>query len=170
VFNRYRPVHSLAGFALAALGACVVSSVVAQSPGGPSATGPTAARQVVSSLYGAIREGDLTKAASFLDEHADFFITPGMPHQAPFYKGRDAFVQGVWVELKKTHVPDIAAAASETLSGGDQVTVIGRYTGTSRLKRKVDIPFVHSWTVRAGKVTELRVFTDAAQWRAVLVE
>lgn len=93
-----------------------------------------------------------------------------MPHQAPFYKGRDAFVQGVWVELKKMHVPDITAAVSETLAGSDQVTVIGRYTGTSRLERKVDIPFVHAWTVRAGKVTELRVFTDAGKWRSALVE
>jgi ketosteroid isomerase-like protein len=150
---------------------CVTSCVVAQSSTGIArTTDADSPKVVVGSLYSAIGKGDVQGAASHLDINADFFITPGMPHQAPFYKGRDAFVKQVWVELKAVHVPDISATASEMLSGTDQVTVIGRYKGTSRLKRALDIPFVHVWTVRAGQITELRVFTDTNMWRAALVE
>jgi uncharacterized protein len=150
---------------------CGTSFVIAQSPSGTSlTTGSDSPKGVVGSIYAAIGKGDVQGAASHLDVNADFFITPGMPHQAPFYKGRDVFVKQVWVELKAVHVPDISATASEMMAGTDQVTVIGRYKGTSRLKRALDIPFVHVWTVRAGKITELRVFTDANMWRAALVE
>jgi uncharacterized protein len=151
---------------------CLTSCAVAQSSGGPpiSVVAVDSPKAVVGSLYAAIGQGDIPRAASHLDVNADFFITPGMPHQAPFYKGRDAFVKQVWVELKAVHVPDISATVSEMLSGTDQVTVIGRYKGTSRLKRTLDIPFVHVWTVRAGKITELRVFTDTNMWRTALVE
>ncbi len=149
----------------------VTSCVIAQSPIGiPRATDLDSPKVVVGSLYTAIGKGDIQGAASHLDINTDFFITPGLPHQAPFYKGRDAFVKQVWEELKAVHVPDISATTSEMLSGTDQVTVIGRYKGTSRLKRALDIPFVHVWTVRAGKITELRVFTDANMWRAALIE
>jgi uncharacterized protein len=150
---------------------CITSCVIAQSPFSTSRLlDSDDPRAVVGSLYAAIGKGDVQGAASHLDINADFFITPGMPHQAAFYKGRDVFVKQVWVELKAVHVPDISATASEMMAGTDQVTVIGRYKGTSRLKRALDIPFVHVWTVRAGKITELRVFTDAHMWRAALVE
>jgi ketosteroid isomerase-like protein len=121
-------------------------------------------KRVIEDLYAAIAAGDMQKAASYLDPDADFYITPGLPHQNPFYKGRDAFVEGVWKQLKMTYVPDIRAQVSECLTGTDVVTVIGRYLGTAMTGRAINIGFVHSWTVRSGNVVALRVHTDAPSW------
>jgi ketosteroid isomerase-like protein len=121
-------------------------------------------KSVIEDLYAAIASGDLPRAASYLDPDADFYITPGLPHQAPFYKGRDAFVQGVWVQLKTKYVPDIKPQISEILIGTDVVTVIGRYIGTAMTGRSVNIGFVHAWTVRSGHVIALHVHTDAPSW------
>jgi ketosteroid isomerase-like protein len=125
-------------------------------------------RRVIEDLYAAIAAGDIQRAASHLDPDADFYITPGLPHQEPFYKGRDAFVNGVWKQLKMTYVPNIQAQISEYLTGTDVVTVIGRYLGTAMTGRTIDIGFVHSWTVRSEHVVELHVHTDAPSWIAAL--
>ncbi|MGB7417234.1 MAG: nuclear transport factor 2 family protein [Thermosynechococcaceae cyanobacterium] len=125
-------------------------------------------RNVIEDLYAAIAARDMQRAAGHLDPDADFYITPGLPHQDPFYKGRDAFVNGVWKQLKMTYVPNIQAQISEYLSGTDVVTVIGRYIGTAMTGRAIDIGFVHAWTVRSGHVIALQVHTDAPSWNRAL--
>ncbi len=127
-------------------------------------------KQIIGALYAAIAAGNVEQAASYLAEDADFFITPEMPHQKSYYKGRSQFVQEVWVKLKAVYVPDIRAETVALMSGGDQLTVIGKYHGTSLIDRVVDIYFVHSWTVRDGLAQELRVMTDAPSWTAALVK
>ena len=121
-------------------------------------------KRVIEDLYAAIAAGEIQKAANYLDPDADFYITPGLPHQNPFYKGRDAFVEGVWKQLKMTYVPNIQAQISECLTGTDVVTVIGRYLGTAMTGRSINIGFVHSWTVKSGNVVALHVHTDAPSW------
>ena len=121
-------------------------------------------KSVIKDLYAAIAAGEIQRAASHLDPDADFYITPGLPHQEPFYKGKEAFVNGVWKQLKMTYVPNIQAQINEYLTGTDVVTVIGRYLGTAMTGRAINISFVHSWTVRSGQVIELHVHTDAPSW------
>jgi len=43
-------------------------------------------KSVIEDLYAAIAAGDIQRAASHLDPDADFYITPGLPHQEPFIK------------------------------------------------------------------------------------
>jgi ketosteroid isomerase-like protein len=121
-------------------------------------------KSVIENLYATIAAGDIQRAATYLDPDANFYITPGLPHQEPFYKGRDAFVAEVWLPLKAKYVPDIAAEIDEYLVGTDIVAAIGRYVGTANTGRSVDIGFVHAWTIRSGRVVELHVYTDAPSW------
>ena len=47
----------------------------------------------------------------------------------------------------------------------DNVIVVGRYAGIIKSTRnKIGAPFVHIWTIKNGKVTRMRQFTDTAKF------
>jgi uncharacterized protein len=58
---------------------------------------------------------------------------------------------------------DVRFVAEEFIAAGEQVVAIGRIAGrTRRTAVPVDVPFVHAWTVREGRLQRLRGFTDTA--------
>jgi ketosteroid isomerase-like protein len=54
----------------------------------------------------------------------------------------------------------------EFLDAGDEtVVVLGRYHGVAKgTERRLDVPFVHVWTLEAGKAVRFRQFLDTAGW------
>jgi ketosteroid isomerase-like protein len=62
-----------------------------------------------------------------------------------------------WSEF--TAVPD------EFLDAGDEVVVLGRYRGTAKQTgKRLDVPFVHVWSLRDRKAWRFRQFLDTAGW------
>ncbi len=58
---------------------------------------------------------------------------------------------------------DVRFVAEEFITSGEHVVAIGRIVGTTRrAATPVDVPFVHVWTVRDGRLQRLRAFTDTA--------
>ena len=58
---------------------------------------------------------------------------------------------------------DVRFVAEEFIAAGEHVVAIGRIEGTTRNAAvPVDVPFVHVWTVREGRLQRLRGFTDTA--------
>jgi uncharacterized protein len=54
--------------------------------------------------------------------------------------------------------------ADEFVDAGDQVVVLGRVTGTAKASRMdLDQHFAFVWSVRAGLLAGLRVFTDRVE-------
>jgi uncharacterized protein len=58
---------------------------------------------------------------------------------------------------------DVRFVAEEFITAGEHVVAIGRINGTTRKTAvPVDVPFVHIWTVREGRLQRMRGFTDTA--------
>jgi ketosteroid isomerase-like protein len=58
---------------------------------------------------------------------------------------------------------DVRFLAEEFIAAGERVVAIGRIQGTTRgTAVPVDVPFAHVWTVRDGRLQQLRAVTDTA--------
>jgi ketosteroid isomerase-like protein len=58
---------------------------------------------------------------------------------------------------------DVRIVAEEFIAADEQVVAIGRLQGNTRAKGvPIDVPFAHVWTVRDGRLTRLRFYTDTA--------
>jgi ketosteroid isomerase-like protein len=65
--------------------------------------------------------------------------------------------------------PGPGPAARDFLDAGDDVVVLGRYRGVAQgTGKKLDVPFVHVWTLQDGKAVRFRQFLDTAGWREAL--
>ena len=83
------------------------------------------------------------------------------------YKGPDAVLNGIFVPLA-TEWEGFKVTPARFRAEGDSVVVEGRYTGKYKSTgAAIDAQFVHSWTLRGGKVVAFQQYTDTAQWQQV---
>jgi len=62
-------------------------------------------------------------------------------------------------------IPNFALAPEEFIASGDTVAVVVRYTGTGKdTGKELDLPVVHVWDVRNGKLAQFRQFMDTAKF------
>jgi ketosteroid isomerase-like protein len=74
------------------------------------------------------------------------------------YKGHDQARQ-FYDRLK--HALDSRVEIERTIDASDHVVTIGRTHGTVRgTGRDFDVPFVHVWTLRSGRVIRFESFID----------
>ncbi len=86
------------------------------------------------------------------------------------YHGGDAVAQNVFGPISQD-VVGFAVTPEEFIASGDAVAAVVRYTGTGRATgKKLDIPAVHVWNVRDGKLQQYRQFIDTAKFREVVPE
>lgn len=88
-------------------------------------------------------------------------LPAGMPIGAGHFEGlldvTERFLTSFYGAL------DVRLLAEEFITAGERVVAIGRIEGTTRQTAvPVDVPFVHVWTVREGRLQRLRAFTDTA--------
>ena len=96
-------------------------------------------------------------------------LPEGMPVGAGHFEGlldvTDRFLTSFYGAF------DVRFLAEEFVTQGELVVVIGRIQGTTRTTEvPVDVPFVHVWTVREGRLQRLRAFTDTALLSRALTE
>jgi ketosteroid isomerase-like protein len=119
-------------------------------------------------LYEAFSRGDVpTVLASMApdihwEEAENFLYDVGKP-----FVGPQAVLNGVFMRLA-TEWDGFAVNPTEFLDAGDNVVVLGTYTGTYKATGKpVRAQFGHVWTLRDGSVTPFRQLTDTRQFAAV---
>ena len=84
-------------------------------------------------------------------------------------RGIDEVRHNIFDPLDRDWWNEFTAHPEEFLDAGDQVVVLGRYQGIAKQSGlPLDVPFVHVWTVREGRVTRFRQFLDTAGWNAAL--
>ena len=84
------------------------------------------------------------------------------------YRGPQAIAENVFGPLL-TDVPDFALTPKEYVASGDTVVAVVRYTGTGKSTGKeLDLPVVHVWDVRDGKLARFRQFMDTAKFLEVV--
>ena len=100
------------------------------------------------------------------DMHPDivWHQAQGLPHGG-VYHGLAEVRRNVFDPLDRDWWSEFTAEPEEFLDAGAEIMVLGRYRGVAKeTGRKLDVPFVHVWTLEDGKAVRFRQFLDTAGW------
>ena len=123
--------------------------------------------EFVKSVYGAFAQGDVpTVLGSFADD-IEWFEAEGMPYGG-VYRGPEAVAQNVFGPITED-IDGFALVIEEYVDSGDTVAAVVRYTGTGKATGKaLDVPAVHVWDIRDGKLARFRQFIDTVKYAEVV--
>jgi uncharacterized protein len=118
--------------------------------------------------YDAFAHGDLDAVTADMADDIVWHQAQGLPHGGT-YHGLAAVRRAVFDPLDAEWWAEFHALPEDFLDAGDEVVVLGRYTGTAKGTAKpLDVPFVHVWSWRDGRAVRFRQFLDTAGWNAAL--
>lgn len=123
--------------------------------------------ELVRAVYEAFGRGDVPAVLGAMAADIEWHEAEGMPYGG-VYHGGEAVAQNVFGPITQD-VVDFAVTAEEFIASGDAVAAVVRYTGTGRATGKeLNLPVVHLWKVRNGKVEQFRQFIDTVKFREVV--
>ena len=122
---------------------------------------------VVRGVYEAFGRGDVPAVLGAMADDIEWHEAEGMPYGG-VYHGGEAVAQNVFGPITQD-VVDFAVTAEEFIASGDAVAAVVRYTGTGKATGKqLNLPVVHVWDVRDGKIAQFRQFIDTAKFLEVV--
>jgi uncharacterized protein len=123
--------------------------------------------ELVRDVYQAFGRGDVPTVLGAMAADIEWHEAEGMPYGG-VYHGGEAVVQNVFGPIMQD-VSDFAVTPEEFIASGDAVAAVVRYTGTGKATgKKLDLPVVHVWKVRNGKIQQFRQFIDTAKFLEVV--
>jgi ketosteroid isomerase-like protein len=118
--------------------------------------------------YEAFARNDLEGVMADMDEAIEWHQAQGLPHGG-FYRGLDEVRRNVFEPLHDQWWAEFSAEPDEFVDAGDTVVVLGRYRAVAkRTGRRLDVPYIHVWTLRDGKAVRFRQFLDTQGWNDAL--
>jgi ketosteroid isomerase-like protein len=125
---------------------------------------------IVRRSYEAFARGDLDAVVADMAPEIRWEQAQGLPHGG-LYRGLGEVRSNVFDPLDRDWWSEFSAVPDEFLDAGSDVVVLGRYRGKAKgTGRRLDVPFVHVWTLRDGKAVRFRQFLDTAGWNAALAD
>jgi ketosteroid isomerase-like protein len=122
---------------------------------------------VVRGVYEAFGRGDVPAVLGAMADDIEWHEAEGMPYGG-VYHGGEAVAQNVFGPITQD-IPDFAVKPEEFIASGDAVAAVVRYTGTGKATGKqLDLPVVHVWDLRNGKIAQFRQFIDTAKFLEVV--
>lgn len=120
-------------------------------------------RAVVEAAYEAFAQGDMDRFAGLMAPDIVWNEAEGNPYaDLNPYEGPEAVVSGLFSRLA-AEWESITVTPREYVVDGDRVVVFGRYDEVYKATgERLDIPFVHSWTLVDGKLAGFQQYTDTA--------
>ncbi|MGM0658812.1 MAG: SMP-30/gluconolactonase/LRE family protein [Pseudomonadota bacterium] len=143
---------------------CLAFSILLAAVSVPAQTpDPAEPQAVVETVYAAFAESDMQAFAGLMSPNIVWNEAEGNPYaDLNPYIGPEAVMSGLMARLVNEW-EDIGVTQHEYVVEGDRVVVFGRYKETWKATgKKLDIPFVHSWTVSEGKLVSFQQYTDTA--------
>lgn len=123
--------------------------------------------EFVKGVYGAFDTGDVPTVLGAFAEDIDWFEAEGMPYGGR-YRGPDAVAQNVFGPIT-SDVDGFALVREEFIGSGETVVAVVRYTGTGKATGKeLDVPAVHVWDLRDGKLARFRQYIDTVKFAEVV--
>ena len=119
---------------------------------------------IVKRSYEAFALDDLD--AVMADMHPDivWHQAQGLPHGG-VYHGLQEVRRAIFDPLDEEWWDEFTATPDEFLDAGGDVVVLGRYRGVAKgTGKRLDVPFVHVWTVEGELAIRFRQFLDTAGW------
>ena len=125
--------------------------------------------ELVKGTYEAFARGDVPAVLGAMAADVEWHEAAGMPYGG-VYHGGDAVAENVFGPITQD-VVDFAVTPEEFIASGDDVAAMVRYTGTGKATgKKLDLPAVHVWNMREGKLQHFRQFIDTVKFRDVVPE
>jgi ketosteroid isomerase-like protein len=121
----------------------------------------------VRGLYDSFAKGDFARMP--LDPQIEW-IEPDVEgvERCGTHRGPEAVIKEVF-EPCLDKFDGFRLECDQFLDAGDQVIVTGRFLGRGKdTGNELNAPFAHFWTLRKGKVTSFRNYTDTANWLQAL--
>jgi uncharacterized protein len=123
--------------------------------------------EFVKSIYGAFGRGDVPAVLGAFADDIEWFEAEGMPYGG-LHRGGEAIVQNVFGPISED-VEGFAITPEELIGSGATVAAVVRYTGTGKATGKaLDVPVVHVWDIRDGKLARFRQFIDTVEFAEVV--
>ena len=123
-----------------------------------------AAVELVKRSYEAFAHDDLDGVLADMHPEIEWHQAQGLPHGG-YYRGLDEVRRNIFEPLDAEWREEFSADPDEFLDAGDDVVVLGRYRGVAKgTGKRLDVPFVHVWTVDGDKAVRFRQFLDTRGW------
>jgi ketosteroid isomerase-like protein len=123
--------------------------------------------EIVKGIYGAFAQGDVPAVLGSFTDDIEWYEAEGMPYGG-LHRGGDAVLQKVFGPISED-VEGFAVIPEEFMGSGDTVAAVVRYTGTGKATGKaLNVPVVHVWDIRDGKVARFRQFIDTVKFVEVV--
>jgi ketosteroid isomerase-like protein len=119
--------------------------------------------EVIKDIYDAFAKGDVPAVLGAFAPDIEWYEAEGMPYGG-LHRGADAVAQNVFGPIAED-VDGFAVTPEELIGSDGTVAAVVRYTGTGKTTGKaLDVPVVHVWDVRDGKITRFRQFIDTVKF------
>ena len=123
--------------------------------------------ELVKGIYGAFGRGDVPAVLGAFTDDIEWFEAEGMPYGG-LHRGPEAVAQNVFGPITED-VEGFAVTPEELIGSGATVAAVVRYTGTGKATGKaLDVPVVHLWEIRDGKMARFRQFIDTVKYAEVV--
>ena len=123
--------------------------------------------EIIKRTYGAFAQGDVPAVLGAFADDIEWYEAEGMPYGG-LHRGGEAVVQNVFGPISQD-VEGFSVTPEEFMGSGDTVAVVVRYTGTGKATGKaLDVPVVHVWNIRDGKLARFRQFIDTVKFAEVV--
>jgi uncharacterized protein len=123
--------------------------------------------ELVNGIYDAFARGDVPAVLGAFADDIEWFEAEGMPYGG-LHRGPDAVAQNVFGPITED-VDGFAVTPEELIGSGATVAAVVRYTGSGKATGiALDVPVVHVWAIRDGKVARFRQFIDTIKYAEVV--
>ena len=123
--------------------------------------------ELVKRVYGAFERRDVPAVLGAFADDIEWYEADGMPYGG-LHRGGEAVAQKVFGPIAED-VEGFAVVPEEFMGSGETVAAVVRYTGTGKETGKaLDLPAVHIWDIRDGKLARFRQFIDTVKFAEVV--
>jgi ketosteroid isomerase-like protein len=120
--------------------------------------------EIVKRSYDAFARIDLAGVMADMHPEIEWQQAQGLPHGGT-YRGLDEVRRNIFDPLDVEWWDEFSAQPDEFLDADGEVVVLGRYRGVAKeTGKRLDVPFVHIWTLRGDQAVRFRQFLDTAGW------
>jgi uncharacterized protein len=120
--------------------------------------------EIVKRSYDAFARKDLVGVMADMHPEIEWQQAQGLPHGGT-YHGLEEVRRNIFEPLDVQWWDEFSAQPDEFLDAGGEVVVLGRYRGIAKeTGKRLDVPFVHIWTLHGEQAVRFRQFLDTAGW------
>ncbi len=105
-------------------------------------------------------KGDPAMTKELMDPNIVWDITPGFPNGG-VYKGYDSMMNDFFGPLFPLFASFYAEGEEFYADDDNHVFVLGHYHGVTKTGKNTQARFIHLWTIRDGKLAQLRQAADS---------